>query len=168
MSVPDTARHNARKVVIEEYPILGYNHRLTDLQAAVGLEQMKRVDGLVRRRVEVATRYNRKLSDYHDLQTPYAPPCAEPNFQSYAVALKDDCHIGRDELWQTLLDAGVSAKRGVMAIHRERSYTETYGRQSLPLTEKASDSSLLLPLFPQMTPAEQDHVIATLGRALKS
>ena len=168
MSVPDTARHNARKVVIEEYPILGYNHRLTDLQAAVGLEQMKRLDGLARRRVELATRYNRKLSDYHDLQTPYAPPCAEPNFQSYAIALKDDCHIGRDELWQTLLDAGVSAKRGVMAIHRERSYTETYGRQSLPMTEKASDSSLLLPLFPQMTPAEQDHVIATLGRALKS
>jgi len=168
MSVPDTARHNARKVVIEEYPILGYNHRLTDLQAAVGLEQMKRLDGLARRRVELATRYNRKLSDYHDLQTPYAPPCAEPNFQSYAIALKDDCHIGRDELWQTLLDAGVSAKRGVMAIHRERSYTETYGRQSLPMTEKASDSSLLLPLFPQMTPAEQDHVIATLGRVLKS
>jgi len=62
----------------------------------------------------------------------------------------------------------VAAKRGVMTIHREHSYTETYGPQSLPLTEKASDSSLLLPLFPQMTVAEQDHVAATLGRALKS
>jgi dTDP-4-amino-4,6-dideoxygalactose transaminase len=168
MNVSDTARHGARNVIIEEYPVLGYNYRLTDLQAAVGVEQMKRLDDLVSRRVELAIRYNRLLSDYHYLQTPYIPPYAEPNFQSYAIALKDDCHIERDRLWQTLLDAGVAAKRGVMAIHRERSYTETHERQTLPLTEKASDRSLLLPLFPQMTVAEQDHVVATLGRALES
>jgi perosamine synthetase len=167
MNVSDTARHNARNVMIEKYPVLGYNYRLTDLQAAVGVEQMKRLDELVSRRVELATRYDRMLSDYRCLQTPYTPPYAAPNFQSYAVALKDDCHIERDRVWQTLLDAGVAAKRGVMAIHRERSYTETYGRQSLPVTEKASDNSLLLPLFPQMTVAEQDHVVAALGRALK-
>ena len=168
MNVSDTARHGARNVIIEEYPVLGYNYRLTDLQAAVGIEQMKRLDGLVRRRVELAIRYNRLLSDYHCLQTPYIPAYAAPNFQSYSITLKDDCHIERDRLWQTLLDAGVAAKRGVMTIHRERSYTETYGRQFLPLTEKASDSSLLLPLFPQMTVAEQDHVVATLGRGLKA
>jgi dTDP-4-amino-4,6-dideoxygalactose transaminase len=168
MNVPDTARHGARSVIIEEYPILGYNFRLTDLQAAVGIEQMKRLDDLVRRRVELAARYNRLLSDYDCLQTPYVPPYAAPNFQSYAIALKDDCRIERDRLWQTLLDAGVAAKRGVMTSHRERSYIETYGPQSLPMTEKASDRSLLLPLFPQMTVDEQDHVTATLGEALKS
>jgi perosamine synthetase len=168
MNVSDTARHNARNVIIEEYPVLGYNYRLTDLQAAVGIEQMKRLEDLVSRRVELATRYNRLLSDHHCLQMPYAPPYAAPNFQSYAIAIKDDCRIERDGLWQTLLDAGVTAKRGVMTAHRERSYTDTYGRQFLPLTEKASDSSLLLPLFPQMTVAEQDHVVETLGRALKA
>jgi dTDP-4-amino-4,6-dideoxygalactose transaminase len=167
MSVSDAARHNTRKVVIEEYPILGYNHRLTDLQAAIGIEQMKRLDELVRRRVELATRYNRLLSDFHWLQTPYVPSFADPNFQSYAVSLKTDCPITRDGLLQALLDAGVSAKRGVMVIHRERSYTENYGNQNFPLTEKASDSSLLLPLFPQMTMAEQDRVVAALGKMLK-
>jgi perosamine synthetase len=121
----------------------------------------------VNRRVELATRYNRLLSDHPSLRTPYIPPYVEPNFQSYAIAIKDDCHIERDKLWQALLDAGVAAKRGVMAIHRESSYTETYGRHILPLTEKASDNSLLLPLFPQMTVAEQDHVVAALERALK-
>jgi dTDP-4-amino-4,6-dideoxygalactose transaminase len=168
MNVSDTARHGARNVIIEEYPVLGYNYRLTDLQAAVGIEQMKRLDDLVSRRVELAVRYNRLLSDYDCLQTPYVPLYAAPNFQSYAIALKEDCHIERDRLWQTFLDAGVAAKRGVMTIHREKSYIETYGSQSLPLTEKASDSSLLLPLFPQMTVDEQDHVAATLGEALKS
>jgi perosamine synthetase len=166
MNVSDTARHNASRVLIEEYPILGYNYRLTDLQAAIGIEQMKRLDDLVSRRVALATRYNRLLSDYHQLQTPYLPSYADPNFQSYAIALNDDCNSSRDRLWQILLDAGVAAKRGVMAIHRERSYTETYGDQSLPLTEKASDSSLLLPIYPQMTEAEQDFVVAAVREAL--
>lgn len=168
MDVSDTARHSARNVIIEEYPVLGYNYRLTDLQAAVGIEQMKRLDGLVSRRVELAMRYNRLLSEHRWLRPPFVPPYADPNFQSYAISLGDDCVVTRDNVWQTLLDNGVAAKRGVMTIHRERSYTETYGHQSLPVTEKASDDSLLLPLFPQMTVAEQDHVVATLGRALKS
>jgi dTDP-4-amino-4,6-dideoxygalactose transaminase len=168
MNVSDAARHGARNVIIEEYPVVGYNYRLTDLQAAVGIEQMKRIDYLVSRRVELAMRYNRLLSEYRSLLPPYVPPYADPNFQSYAISLGDDCAVTRDGVWQTLLDNGVAAKRGIMTIHRERSYTETYGRQSLPMTEKASDSSLLLPLYPQMTEAEQDHVIASLGRALKS
>jgi len=166
MNVSDTARHSARNVIIEEYPVVGYNYRLTDLQAAVGVEQMKRIDYLVSRRLELAMRYNRLLSEYHSLQPPYVPPYADPNFQSYAISLGDDCAVTRDGVWQTLLDNGVAAKRGIMTIHRESSYTETYGRQSLPVTEKASDSSLLLPLYPQMTLAEQDHVVAALGKAL--
>jgi perosamine synthetase len=166
MNVPDTARHGARKVIIEEYPVLGYNYRLTDLQAAVGIEQMARLDGLVRARVELALRYNRLLSEFQWLQPPYIPPYADPNFQSYAVSLSDDCPVTRDSVWQTLLDNGVAAKRGIMTTHREHSYTETYGQQSLPVTEKASDGSLLLPLYPQMTEAEQDQVVAALRNAL--
>ena len=168
MNVSDTARHGARNVIIEEYPVVGYNYRLTDLQAAVGVEQMKRIDYLVSRRVELAMRYNRLLSEHRWLRPPFVPPYADPNFQSYAISLGDDCAVTRDGVWQTLLDNGVAAKRGVMTIHRERSYTETYGHQSLPVTEKASDSSLLLPLYPQMTEDEQEHVVAALGRALKS
>jgi len=167
MNVSDTFRHNARKIVTEEYPILGYNYRLTDLQAAIGIEQMRRLDDLVKRRVELAMRYNRLLSEYHWLRPPYVPTYADSNFQSYAVTLSDDCAVPRDSVWQSLLDNGVAAKRGVMATHRERSYTEAYGRQSLPLTEKASDCSLLLPLYPQMTDWEQDRVVAALGNALR-
>ena len=167
MNLSDTARHNARKVVIEEYPILGYNYRLTDLQAAVGIEQMKRLDALVRGRVELANRYNRLLSGYKWLQPPYVPSYADPNFQSYAVSLKEGFAPRRDQLWQALLDAGVAAKRGIMAAHREQSYTASYGHQTLPLTEQASDNSLLLPLFPQMTTAEQDYIVEALGIALR-
>jgi dTDP-4-amino-4,6-dideoxygalactose transaminase len=166
MSVSDTARHTATTVIIEEYPSLGYNYRLTDLQAAVGIEQMKRLDGLLKRRAEVACRYTDLLADCPHLATPLVPPYAQHNFQSYAVRLTGACPVSRDRLIQELLDAGIAARRGIMAAHRERAYADVYGPQSLPISERASDTSLLLPLFPQMTEADQDQVVATLRRAL--
>jgi len=173
MSVTDAARHRAARVIIEEYPILGYNFRLTDLQAALGLEQMKRLDGLIARRVEMAHRYNRLLSastlnpqPSTIIIPPFVPAYAQPNYQSYAVTLSDQCRVSRNEVLQRLLDAGIAAKRGVMTAHREKCYTDAYGPQSLPVTEKASDESLLIPLFPQMTEAEQDQVVEALRRAV--
>lgn len=167
MSVSDIARHKAAKVVIEEHIILGYNYRLTDLQAAVGIEQMKRLDGLLQRRVELAHRYNRLLADCPHVATPFVPDYAQPNYQSYAVRLLEGCPVTRNELLQLLLDDGIAARRGVMTAHRERAYTDVFGVQSLPVTEHASDHSLLLPLYPQMTATEQDRVVAALLRAVR-
>jgi len=166
MSISDTARHAATTVLIEEYPCLGYNYRLTDLQAAVGIEQMKRLDGLLKRRAELAWRYTGLLADCPRLATPFVPAYAQHNFQSYAVRVTDASPVSRDRLLQALLDAGVAARRGIMAAHRERAYADPYGPQSLPITERVSDTSLLLPLFPQMTDAEQDRVVAALRGAL--
>lgn len=168
MSVTDAARHGAKTVVIEEYPILGYNFRLTDLQAAVGLEQMKRLDGLIARRVELARRYGTLLGSDSRLVTPFIPGYAQPNFQSYPVLLTDHCLVSRNDVLQRLLDGGVAAKRGVMTAHREKCYTDAYGPQSLPTTEKASDRAVLLPLYPQMTGGEQDQVVAAVGKAVEN
>ncbi|MBI3881572.1 MAG: DegT/DnrJ/EryC1/StrS family aminotransferase [Verrucomicrobia bacterium] len=173
MSISDAARHSAKTVLIEQYPVLGYNYRLTDLQAAVGIEQMKRLETLVKRRVELAARYDRLLSDSTlnsqlstTLTPPHVPAYAQPNFQSYAVTLRDDCRVSRDAILQALLDAGIAAKRGVMTAHREPCYVDAYGAQSLPISEKASDRALLLPLYPTLTEAEQDQVVAALKKAV--
>jgi dTDP-4-amino-4,6-dideoxygalactose transaminase len=166
MSISDVARHGAKTVLNDEYPVLGYNYRLTDLQAAVGIEQMKRLDGLVQRRVELAARYARLLGDCKFIRPPFVPEYAGHSFQSYAVTLTDDCPAGREAILQSLLDAGVAGKRGVMTAHREQAYVSTYGTQSLPVTERASDRSLLLPLYPTLTESEQDHVAASLRKAV--
>jgi dTDP-4-amino-4,6-dideoxygalactose transaminase len=163
MSVSDTVRHSARQVIIEEYEELGYNYRLTDIQAAIGLEQLKRLDEIVRLRRGLAARYDRDLAGISWLRTPYVPDWAEPNYQSYAVTLTDDAPIGRNELMQRLLDAGIATRRGIMLAHRERAYAGLERRPHLPNSEWASDHSLLLPLYPQMTAAEQDRVIDTLS-----
>jgi perosamine synthetase len=165
MSVPDTVRHASRKVIIEEYLCLGYNDRMTDIQAAIGLEQMKRLDWIVSRRRQLAARYTQALAGHPWLRTPYIPDYAQPNFQSYAVQLTEDAPMGRDRLMQWLLDRGISSRRGIMLAHKEPTYVDVTCRQSLDHSELASARSALLPLYPGMSTREHDRVIAALWLA---
>jgi dTDP-4-amino-4,6-dideoxygalactose transaminase len=165
MSVPDTVRHEASTVIFEEYPILGFNYRMTDIQGAIGIEQLKRLDGMLHHRRMLAERYSRELENHRWLRPPYIPEWTEPNYQSYAATVADDAPISRNELMQSLLDAGISTRRGVMLAHREAPYADEYGSVDLPNSEWASDRSILLPLYPQMTIAEQDRVLAALAQA---
>ncbi len=161
MSVSDTARHASRKIVIENYVCPGYNYRMTDIQAAIGLEQMKRLEGIVARRRELAAGYTKALRHHPWLRPPYVPDDTEPNFQSYAVHLTDEASLSRDELMQELLELGIATRRGIMVSHREPACADL-PPQALPRSEQASDRSLLLPLYPQMTDAEQQQVLAAL------
>ena len=150
-----------QKIVVEEYLCVGYNYRMTDLQAAIGIEQLKRLPRILTDRRRLAARYTEALKTHPWLRPPYAPPFAEPNFQSYAVQLIPQTPLDRNELMQALLDRGIATRRGIMLAHRERPYAEA-SHASLPGSELASDRSLLLPLFPQLTAEEQDCVIAAL------
>jgi dTDP-4-amino-4,6-dideoxygalactose transaminase len=151
--------------VQEQYVCLGYNYRMTDIQAAMGIEQMKRLDGIVARRRELAARYTRALAGHPWLQAPYLPDYAETNFQSYAVQLAEGAPIERDELMQRLLDQGIATRRGIMLSHAEPACAGLGPTAALPQSEQASNRSLLLPLYPQMTTAEHDAVIAALWAA---
>jgi perosamine synthetase len=166
MSVPDTVRHAAKQVVTEQYVCVGYNYRMTDIQAAVGIEQMKRLDWIVARRRALAARYTAALSAHAWLRPPYVPPYAETSFQSYAAQLTDDAPIGRDDLMQRLLDQDIATRRGIMLSHAEPPYAGNRLAQPLKHSEQASARSILLPLYPQMTDAEQDRVLAALQGAV--
>jgi dTDP-4-amino-4,6-dideoxygalactose transaminase len=165
MSVSDAVRHSAREVITEKYVCLGYNYRMTDIQAAIGIEQMKKVEWIVGRRRELAARYTAALANHPWLRPPYIPEYAESNFQSYAVERTDDAPLSRDELMQRLLDVGISTRRGIMLAHREPAYAALPRAQALQRSECASASSLLLPLYPQMTDAVQDRVKLALFEA---
>ena len=161
MTVSDAARHVSRKVVIEQYEQLGYNYRTTDIQAAMGIEQMKRLPGIVARRRQLAARYSEGLRDHPWLRPPHTPEHAEPNFQSYAVHLTSGAPLSRDQLMQQLLDQGIATRRGIMLAHTEPA-TADLAEAKLPLSEEASERSLLLPLFPQMTGDQQQQVLSAL------
>jgi perosamine synthetase len=162
MSVPDSVRHNSTQVIAERYVCLGYNYRMTDVQAAIGVEQMKKLEGLVARRRELAAKYTAALADHPWLRPPYVPEDVEANFQSYAVQLSTDAPLGRDELMQKLLDRGIATRRGVMLSHREPAYSGFARGPELPCSERASNRSLLLPFYPQMTEEELAEVVRAL------
>jgi dTDP-4-amino-4,6-dideoxygalactose transaminase len=163
MSVRDTDRHAAPNVILEEYLSLGYNYRLTDIQAAVGIEQMKKLDWIVSRRRELAARYTQALAKHPWLTAPYVPDYAEPNYQSYAVRLLPQAPVSRNDLMQRLLDRGIATRRGIMLSHLEAPYAGDWGQGDLPRSEEASENSVLLPLYPQMSEGEQDRVLTALS-----
>jgi len=164
MSVPDSIRHTAKQVIYEEYPLLGYNYRMTDIQAAIGREQLKRLPEIVTRRRHLAERYLRHLASLPDVNLPLEPAWARSNWQSFCVRLPETCD--QRQVMQKMLDAGVMTRRGIMSCHREKPYVERHGGKSLPLSESASDHTVILPLYPQMTEAEQDRVISVFTQAI--
>lgn len=160
MSVPDTVRHAAQKVIFEEYPEVGFNYRMTDIQAAVGRAQLKRLPDILPKRRRLAVRYAEALAGIRGLKAPYIPDYARPNFQSYAVRVTRDFPLSRDELMQALLDRGITTRRGIMNAHQEGAYAAE--AWTLPHSEAARDLVILLPLHTLMTDADQDFVIDAL------
>lgn len=159
MSVPDTVRHNSNQVVFETHPVLGYNYRMTDIQAAVGREQLKRVPEIVEQRRALAARYDELLQNNIGLQTPVEPSRARSNWQSYSVTLPERCD--QRTVMQAMLDAGIATRRGIMCAHREDGYRNGW---DLPNSEFAQDRRIILPLYSQMTDEEQIYVAETLKR----
>ena len=166
MSVSDLDRHKSDKPILEEYSELGFNYRMTDIQASIGLVHIRRLDELLRIRVAKADRYGRELADLTKVRTPYTPSYATHTYQSYCLDL--DASIDRDDLMARLLRRGVATRRGVMASHLEKVYLDRVGRVSLPITEQKARSTMLIPLFATMTDDEQSYVIESLREELRA
>lgn len=164
MSVPDTVRHGSPQVIFESYPAIGYNYRMTDIQAAVGREQLKRLSEIVARRRELADDYRLLLADVPGITLPSEPDWARTNWQSYCVRLPEHCDQRR--VMQAMLDAGISTRRGIMCSHREPAYRDRPLPYALEHSEQAQDRCVLLPLYPAMMAEEQRRVALALRNAV--
>jgi perosamine synthetase len=161
MDMSDLARHSARGVVFEHYPERGFNARMTDMQAALGLCQLEALDEILAERRRLAERYTEALERLPGLEPPYDPPYAARTWQSYCVRITRRAAIGRTDLMRRLLADGIPTRRGVMAIHHEACYpAATSGR--LEHTDAAAHEVLMLPLFPGLTDEQQAYVIDRL------
>jgi perosamine synthetase len=161
MDMSDLARHSARDIIFEAYPERGFNVRMTDMQAAIGLCQLKALDDILAKRRRLAERYTRAFQWIPGLESPYDPPYAVRTWQSYCVRVTAGAAIGRTELMRRLLADGIPTRRGVMAIHHEQAYPDV----SSPLehTDAAAQDVLMLPLFPDLSDEQQDYVIERLS-----
>jgi perosamine synthetase len=161
MSVNDRERHGSDRVVFEEHAVLGFNYRMTDIQAAVGREQLRRVPAIVAARRRVADRYAELLAGLDGVVPPTEPAYARSNWQSYSVQLPAGCD--QRDVMQHMLDRGVATRRGIMCAHREVPYA---GAHDLPVSEWAQDRHVLLPMYPELTDDDMARVVTALAEAI--
>jgi perosamine synthetase len=163
MNVSAADRHASRQPVLESYLETGYNYRMTDVQAAIGLVQLAKLDAMVARRRELADRYHHLLSDVDGLSAVRDPAYGTTNYQSFWVLLDEEFGRPRDEVLAELAGAGISARRGIMAAHLEPAYADGPA-VDLPVTERLTRDSLILPLHHMLSGDDQDHVVDTLRK----
>ena len=166
MSVNDRIRHESGKLLFEDHLELGYNYRMTDIQAAIGIRQLEKLDWIINERRKIALRYIQELKDIECIKLPVEKEGYFSNYQSFSIYLKKDCPVGRDELMQKLLDAGISTRRGVTTSHRETAYKSEYKNLHLPVSEDAADNSIMIPLYIPMSDEDIDLVISKLKKFL--
>lgn len=166
MSVTDAVRHGSKQVIFEDYDEMGYNYRMTDLQAAVGREQLRRLPGLIAQRRLLAEQYRERLSAIPGL-SPVEPRWARSNWQSFCVRLPET--VDQRAIMQALLDQGISTRRGVMNIHLEGAYSDRNSHRaatSLMRSASAQQQTIILPLYAQMTELDIARVVEALRGAL--
>lgn len=164
MNISAAARHRSKQPVLESYLEVGFNYRMTDIQAAVGLVQLAKLDTMVRRRRELAARYQEMLADVPGLRTVRDPRWGESNFQSFWVEVDARYPLSRNDLLTALAEEGVSARAGIMAAHRQPAYAG-HPHGGLPVTERLTDNTLILPLFHTMTEDDQQTVVGVIRRS---
>ena len=134
---------------------LGYNYRLTDFQAALGLSQLKRADEGLKRRQKIAVRYNEAFKRIADIQTPYASPDVFHAYHLYIIRVPD-----RLDLYNYLHENGIYTQVHYIPLHLMPYYREQGNKPGdLPVAEKYYSRCLSLPMFPTLTDEEQEYVI---------
>lgn len=166
MSVSANDRHAALLAPPEEYLEAGFNFRMTDMQAAVGLVQLGRLGEAVARRREIVAGYQSGLGRVGGLRLVGDPAYGTSNFQSFWVEVLPSFPLSREALLEHLARDGISARRGIMAAHRQPAYAgQDTGDADLSVTERLTDNTLILPVYHQLTPGEQSRVLRSIRLA---
>lgn len=147
---------------------LGFNLRFSDLQAAVGIAQMSKLDRLLDERRRCGERYNRLLGEVESLQLPTAGPVDGHNYQSYVVRVLEGGREFRNHVMKELAQADIQTRPGTHAVHRLGYYRDRYGLapEDFPNASVCEDTTIALPIFPGMTESDQERVADVVGRAL--
>ncbi|SKB93748.1 DegT/DnrJ/EryC1/StrS family aminotransferase [Daejeonella lutea] len=168
MSVNDRIRHESKSLIFEDHVEVGYNYRMTDIQAAVGIEQLKKLDWIVEERRKIAHQYIEAFKDIPCIRMMSESEGDFLNYQSFSIYLNSQCAISRNEIMAQMLEAGIATRRGVMTVHREIAYKHECVGLELPISEDASDRSIIIPLYVPMEQKDIDYVINTFTAILSS
>ena len=143
---------------------LGYNYRLDELSAALGVAQMKRIEEILDKRQAVAEKYNARIKQVSKVELPYVGPEVKISWFVYVVQVPN-----RDQVMKYLRNEGVGCRPYFQPIHLQPFYVKMFGYQkgNFPVTEKIASSTLALPFASNLTDEQIDYVVETLAEALK-
>jgi dTDP-4-amino-4,6-dideoxygalactose transaminase len=164
-SISDLARHQARGVLVQQYADTGYNYRMTDLQAAIALVQMDKIEQMLEQRRLQARRYDQALALMEHINAPYVPEHMSHCYSSYCVTLGPDCPVSQGELLEYMARHGVSCRIGIQPLHLEPYYKERPRQVDLSVSEEKARTTFFLPIFPGMKEEEQERIISALKAA---
>lgn len=148
---------------------LGFNYRMTDIQAALGLSQLDRIDDYVARRAALAKRYDDQLAGL-PVTTPWQHPGGESGWHLYVVRLQSgECEIPHRRVVDTLRDEGIGVNLHYIPVHTQPYYRDLGFRDgAFPAAERYYAEAISLPLYPGMTESMQDSVVAALHAGISS
>ncbi len=160
--VTDIERHTKGSSMLPEVKVLGYNFRMSDIQAAIGVVQMRKYQFIVGERMRRAEIYNQELKGVEWLQIPHVPPGYKHIYQSYCV-LVDTAEL-RERVMAELKDKGIATRGGTHACHILEYYAKKYGLrpEDYPNTLAVDGRLMTIPLYAQMTNEEQEYVIEAI------
>lgn len=168
MSVNPLMRHQAGRLIFEDHLELAYNYRMTDIQAAVGIKQLEKLDMIIEERRKLAYQYHEAFASLSCVRIPREKQGYFSNYQSYSLYIRPEAPISRNELMEKLLERGISTRRGVMTTHRETAYRQEYRDINLPVSEDLSDRSIILPLYVPMKKEDITYIIDQVISLLQS
>lgn len=166
MSVSDLERHKSASTTFEAYEVVGYNYRMTDIQASLGLSQMALLEQILQGRENIAQRYNAAFSQVEGLEIVKLPSYVTRwNYQSYPIRLAGKDSSKRKKMMSELQQKGIATRRGIPPIHQEPVYAQGL---NLPVTEMVSDSSIFIPIYPQLEANEVSYIIEAVISSYKA
>lgn len=156
--------HNNAPYLMADFEQLGYNYRLSDLQGAVGLVQLDKLDDFIAERERWAAYYDRELGNISWLQLPSRPKGSKISWQAYVCRVKKESPLTRDQLLEKLHLEGISSRVGTQAVHLLGYYQNKYKlqRDDLPVSRDAYSDTIALPLHNAMRDEDYAYVAQTL------
>jgi len=161
-------RHRGKLFDLPEYEFAGFNYKMPDILAAIGLEQARKLPEMLSLRRDIAGRYDAGLADLPWLRLPSVPAGMEHGYQSYVCLVRggdaDASRATRSKLFHHLAESGIGAVQGAQSMATVAYYRRKYGWKpgDYPVALKADSGSIALPMFPGLAESDQNRVVQAI------
>ena len=164
-SIPEEVRHRSlRPHELPAFDEFGFNYRMTDLQGAVGLEQLKRLEGFIQERSKWADLYRQELSDLKSLKCPQKPCTGRHSWQSFVTRLLSSSSVSRNYVMDELHAVGISTRPGTHAVTNLGAYRSA--NIHCPIAMECEEQTIAIPLHNKMTESDVERVVGEIRRIL--